>query len=156
MSSIFQKLNLKNQPEILVVNAPASFEPAIAALEGVLVQRDVEAVERVVFALAFVTRLAEAESLARRIAAKTEGDALVWFAYPKGGSKRYKSEVTRDAGWAVLGEQGFEAVRQIAIDEAWSALRFRRTEYIRTMRRDPVRALSAQGRRRVNAEVGEG
>jgi hypothetical protein len=155
MSSIFQKLNLKMQPEIVVVNAPASFEAEIATLEGVVVHRTVDAVERVAFVLAFVITQAEADALARAIAAKAEGDAIVWFAYPKATSKRYKCEFNRDTGWAVLGELGFEGVRQIAIDEDWSALRFRRAENIRTMRRDPSRAMSAQGRRKVEEKAGK-
>ncbi|MFO7634010.1 MAG: hypothetical protein R6W76_15800 [Caldilinea sp.] len=155
MSSIFQKLNLKTQPEIVVVNAPASFEAEIATLEGVVVHRAVDAVERVAFVLAFVITQAEVDALARTIAAKAEGDAIVWFAYPKATSKRYKCEFNRDTGWAVLGELGFEGVRQVAIDEDWSALRFRRAENIRTMRRDPSRAMSAQGRRKVDEETGK-
>ena len=176
MSSIFQKLNLKTQSEIVVVNAPASFEAEIAMLEGVAVHRNLDAVERVAFALAFVLTQAEVDDgrmaagggdiafvltqaevdvLARAIAAKAEGDAVVWFAYPKASSKRYKCEFNRDTGWAVLGELGFEGVRQVAIDEDWSALRFRRAEYIRTMRRDPSRAMSAQGRRKVDEEAGK-
>jgi len=155
MSSIFQKLNLKTQPEIVVINAPDSFEAEIAKLEGVVVQRDLDAVESVTFALAFVLTQAEVNALARGVAAKTEGDAIVWFAYPKASSKRYKCEFNRDTGWAVLGELGFEGVRQVAIDEDWSALRFRRAEYIRTMRRDPSRAMSAQGRRKVDEETGK-
>lgn len=155
MSSIFQKLNLKTQSEIVVVNAPASFEAEIAMLGGVIVHRNLDAVERVAFALAFVLTQAEVDVLARAIAAKAEGDAVVWFAYPKASSKRYKCEFNRDTGWAVLGELGFEGVRQVAIDEDWSALRFRRAEYIRTMRRDPSRAMSAQGRRKVDEEAGK-
>ncbi len=155
MSSIFQKLNLKTQSEIVVVNAPASFEAEIAMLEGVTVHRNLDAVERVAFALAFVLTQAEVDVLARTIAAKAEGDAVVWFAYPKASSKRYKCEFNRDTGWTVLGELGFEGVRQVAIDEDWSALRFRRAEYIRTMRRDPSRAMSAQGRRKVDEEAGK-
>jgi hypothetical protein len=36
----------------------------------------------------------------------------------------------------------------VAIDADWSALRFRRAERIKSMRRDASRALSAQGKRR--------
>ncbi len=37
----------------------------------------------------------------------------------------------------------------VAIDEDWSALRFRRAEFIKTMKRDPSRAGSGQGKARV-------
>ena len=41
MSAVFKKLNLKDQREIAVVSAPASFEPEIAALRGVAVRRSI-------------------------------------------------------------------------------------------------------------------
>jgi hypothetical protein len=34
-----------------------------------------------------------------------------------------------------MGKAGFEPVRMVAIDEDWSALRFRRVEFIKTMNR---------------------
>jgi len=39
MASVFDKLNLKRQREILVASAPVSFVDAIAALSGVTVRR---------------------------------------------------------------------------------------------------------------------
>jgi hypothetical protein len=42
MSPTFAKLNLKDQSDIVVVNAPASFEPEIASLRGVMVRRRTE------------------------------------------------------------------------------------------------------------------
>jgi hypothetical protein len=74
---------------------------------------------------------------------------VVWFAYPKGTSKRYRCEFNRDTGWAAVGAAGFEGVRQVAIDEDWSALRFRRPEFIKSLTRDPSRAGSPAGKRRV-------
>ena len=47
MSSVFEKLNLKNQDEILVLNAPESFEKELSGLTGVNVVRDVKQLEGV-------------------------------------------------------------------------------------------------------------
>jgi hypothetical protein len=149
MSSVFSKLNLKDQTTLVIVNAPESFEPELAALKGVTVLRDVGAAKDVEFSLAFVTKQKEVDTLAKAIARKVKGDALVWFAYPKGTSKKYKCEFNRDTGWAVFGSLGFEGVRQVAIDEDWSALRFRRVEHIKTMIRDKSRAMTRQGKKRV-------
>jgi hypothetical protein len=66
------------------------------------------------------------------LAAASEGDAVIWFAYPKGTSKRYTCEFNRDTGWSVIRGLGFESVRQVAIDEDWSALRFRRQKYVKS------------------------
>jgi len=53
----------------------------------------------------------------------------------------YRCDFNRDTGWVALGEIGFEGVRQIAIDEDWTALRFRRVEFIKTLTRDASRAI---------------
>lgn len=146
MSGIFKKLNLKDQTEIVVLNAPESFAPELAALADVNIVRDLKGVKTVSFALAFVIKQAEVDKLASTLAKRAEGDALIWFAYPKGSSKKYKCDFNRDTGWAALGKLGFEPVRMVAIDEDWSALRFRRVEFIKTMNRDEKRALSAAGK----------
>lgn len=130
MSPVFAKLNLKNQPEILVLDAPASFEPELATLGEVRVRRDLAKAATVTFALVFVMRQQTLDALSAAVAGKAEGDALLWFAYPKKTSRRYACEFNRDTGWDVLRAHGFDTVRQVAIDEDWSALRFRRKEYI--------------------------
>lgn len=103
-------------------------------------------VKEIAFSLAFVTKQKEVDTLAKAVGRKATGDAVIWFVYPKGTSKKYKCEFNRDTGWAALGEAGFEGVRMVAIDEDWSALRFRRAEFVKTMKRDETRALSKQGK----------
>ncbi len=152
MSSVFEKLNLKQQREILVVNAPSSFEAELAALQGVVVRRDPAETKAVHFALAFATRQSEVDALSRVLAHKAEGDALLWFAYPKGTSRRYKCDFNRDTGWQVIRGAGFDTVRQVAIDEDWSALRFRRMAFIKPVEgkapAEPVVAAKARAPRR--------
>lgn len=65
------------------------------------------------------------------ISPKIKGDGIVWFAYPKGTSKKYKVEINRNRGWQSVVDAGFEGVRAVAIDEDWSALRYRRIEFIK-------------------------
>jgi hypothetical protein len=148
MLSTFEKLNLKNHTAILVLNPPASFEPELAALHGVTVLRNLQPLDAIDFSLAFVTTQKEVDTLAKAIAKRAKGDAVVWFAYPKGASKRYQSEINRDTGWQALGRAGFEPVRAVAIDEDWSALRFRRVEFIKTMTRANEHRMTAQGKAR--------
>src|SRR5262245_34085259 len=123
-SAVFAKLNLKDHKEIVVLNAPDSFGPELKKLSGVSVRKS-------------LTRAAE-------------GDAIIWFAYPKGSSKRYKSEINRDRGWKALGAAGFEGVRMVAIDEDWSAVRFRRVQFIKTMNRHVSGAMTTAGKARTS------
>ena len=132
MANLWEKLNLKDHQEILVLNAPASFEPELACLPILTIHHHIESVPRIAFALAFVTRLAEVDALAPKLAARAPGDPILWFAYPKGASKKYKCDFNRDTGWATLKSAGFDTVRAVAIDEDWTALRFRRNEFIKS------------------------
>jgi len=146
MATVFGKMGLKDQQQILVLNAPASFERELASLRGVEVVRALKQAKRIEFSLAFVTTQDEVDTLAPAIARKAEGDAAVWFAYPKGSSKKYKSQISRDNGWNVLGREGLEPVRMVAIDEDWSALRFRRAEFIKTMTRPKEHRLTERAK----------
>lgn len=147
MASVFDKLNLKDQKQILVLNAPESFEGELAGLRKVEVLRALTGVKQIEFSLAFVTKQSEVDTLGKSIGAKAAGDAVVWFAYPKGSSKKYKCEFNRDTGWDSIGKRGLEPVRMVAIDEDWSAVRFRRVEFIKTLTRG--RALSPQAKARL-------
>jgi len=123
------KLNLKDTRRIVVLDAPASFEPELAALEGVEVSR--KAGKGIAFALAFAQNRSALDAHAAALAAGAEGDAVLWFAYPKKTSRRYACDLDRDRGWDVIRAAGWDSVRMVALDEDWSALRFRRTEFIK-------------------------
>jgi hypothetical protein len=143
--SVFVKLNLKDHKQIVVLHSPSSFESELAALKGVEIIRDLKKAKSVTFSLAFVTKPEEIDALAPAIVRKAEGDAIVWFAYPKGTSKKYKSQIDRDHGWNVLGREGFEPVRMVAIDEDWSAKRYRRAQFIKNMTRAKEHRLTERG-----------
>ncbi len=148
MGPVFRKLNLEDHDPIVVVNAPAEFEPEVAALADRRVVRDVGEVGALGFALGFARDRAELDPLCTALTAKAEGDATLWIAYPKKSSKRYRADFDRDRGWDVLGAAGFEPVRQVAIDEDWSALRFRRVAHVKTLTRSKDMALSEEGKAR--------
>jgi hypothetical protein len=132
MATLFEKLQLKDHQEILVLHAPESFESELSQLPVLHIHRSLAALPEIRFSLVFVTKQTEVDALAAKIAARAKGDAAVWFAYPKGASKKYKCDFNRDTGWDKLKEAGFDTVRSIAIDEDWTGLRFRRKEFIQS------------------------
>jgi hypothetical protein len=131
MATLAEKLLLKDHDEIVVLNAPESVEPEIARLPAAKIHRSLKGLRDVRFSLAFVTRQNEVDTLASQLVARAKGDAALWFAYPKGTSKKFKCDFNRDTGWSALKAAGFETVRSIAIDENWTGLRFRRKEYVK-------------------------
>ena len=150
INPIFQKLNFKNQPAIYVLDAPPSFAPALDQMRPLTEIRTAlpkVASKPVDFALAFATTQRQVDLFADRIAATPAPDPIVWIAYPKGTSKNYSCEFNRDSGWQRLGHHGFEPVRQVAIDDDWSALRFRRVEHIKTMTRRSALSKAGEAKR---------
>jgi hypothetical protein len=73
--------------------------------------------------VAFVTMLAELDAAAAAAIAAARRDVIAWIAYPKAG--QLGGDLNRDVLRRDLAGRGLQPVRQIAIDETWSALRFR-------------------------------
>lgn len=46
---------------------------------------------------------------------------VLWVLYPKGN----KTDLNRDTLWPIVSEYGLRPIGQVAIDDTWSALRFR-------------------------------
>lgn len=112
-----KKLQLKPTARIAVLGEGPRLDLAPATPT-----EDADAAEAL---LAFVTRAAELDApLVDALLAAADGDRLVWVAYPKAG--QLGTDLNRDRLAAALTERGLRPVRQVAIDDTWSALRFRR------------------------------
>lgn len=151
MDPVFAKLNLTDENSIVVLGAPVSFERVLATLKGVRVMRTAPSTGTIPIALAFATTQAQVDAAVRQVSPRAADDIKLWFAYPKQTSTRFTCEFNRDTGWDALGAAGFEPVRQVALDEDWSAIRFRRAEHIPQMRRDPSWTRTEIGREKAEA-----
>lgn len=152
MTPLFKKLNFKGQADIVVLDAPDSLEADLQAMQAFTqIYRTISPDMAIDFALIFVTTLEGIDAALKAIGNKLQGDAVLWFCYPKSTSKKYRCSFNRDTGWQTLGALGFEGVRQVAIDEDWSALRFRKQEFIKTLSRREHFALSEAGKQRIQA-----
>lgn len=140
-------MNHKNQSEIHLINPPEAFEPTKVEISKIIEVREaLEGGATVSFALAFFTQKSEIREVIEKLMGKVNKDSLVWLCYPKKSSKNYKSDITRDNGWEIMGAYSYEPVRQIAIDDDWSALRFRPISEIKEFTRDEKMVLSNEGK----------
>ena len=128
MKSLLDKLGFKPGMTGWVRNRPAAFDETLN-LPDTIPDGPADLI------LSFVTRQDEiAAALDGAMPYYARGGRL-WFAYPK-KSGSVPSDITRDHGWTALADAGLLAVTQIALDDDWSALRFRyRDEIARLMRR---------------------
>jgi hypothetical protein len=136
MTDLFKKLNYKNQPVILALNPPKSFDNELNTMSDLAkIFKSENEIAEIELALVFVTKQHEIDEIITRIYPMLIGDTILWFCYPKGTSKNYKCDFNRDTGWQGLRKLNLDTVRQVSIDEDWSALRFRKIEYIKVMTR---------------------
>jgi hypothetical protein len=148
MTPLFKKLNFKDHKVVLVLNAPSSFVSEMREMEAFSkVVSELKRVDSIGFVMAFATKQAEVDAFAGQIIPILEAKAVLWFCYPKQSSKLYKCDFNRDNGWEALGRMDMEPVRMVAIDEDWSALRFRKVEDIKKFNRGF--AISEEGKKRM-------
>jgi len=147
MDAVFKKLNLKNQKTVVILNAPVSFETNVDSIrDQASIVTSLEGISEIEFIMLFVTKQTEIDDVVPKVAPLLKGDAVLWMCYPKGTSKKYKCDFNRDTGWKVMGPYDLETVRMVAIDEDWSALRFKKVEFIKSMNRTSLEALSDKGK----------
>ena len=107
-----KKLNLQGI-EVRVVGAPRGIdlgdvEVGTAKADAILV---------------FVKTLAEVDAKCGPLVAAAKQDHIAWAAYPKAG--QLGTDLNRDVLWKHLLKSGIQGVRQVALDDVWSAMRFR-------------------------------
>ncbi len=128
MNPILKKLGLKNQNPVLIINSPEEFQPAIKEI-----QSEVHSSIKTGYSFIqlFLANIVDFNQFFESAIMALEGDGHLWLCYPKGGSKKYKSDLNRDRLREMVRPSGFEAVTLVSIDDNWSALRVRRIEFIK-------------------------
>jgi hypothetical protein len=133
MKNLVEKLNYRGQNRIAVLNAEESFYTLLTGeLRDVKIDREIDPRFPYDFIILFVKSINEVEHHTPIVLHNLLADGILWYCYPKKTSKRYTSEIDRDHGWNPLTDTGFHGIRLIAIDDDWSALRFRNIKYIKS------------------------
>ncbi len=116
-----QRLQLKPGESVALINCPRALQRTLLA--DVTPLRMIQDPGRADAVICFVIRLAELDEIASPFVEAARRDALAWLAYPKGG--KMGTDLNRDILGRTLTDKGIKPVRQVAIDDIWSALRFR-------------------------------
>ncbi len=123
ISAVAKKLGIKPGMHALIVAAPSGYLKLLAPLpEGVVVSEAAGGTHQ--FVQLFATRKADIKKSAPALLKHCSPGALVWITYPKKTSG-VESDLSREEVWDAMNDTGWRPVAQIAIDEVWSALRFR-------------------------------
>jgi hypothetical protein len=115
--TIAEKLQIKLNTTVWVSD-PAHIALLTPMPDGV---RETDKLSTAGTAVVFAEDAASARKLLSEHAADLTKPAAFWVAYPKGN----KADINRDTLWPIVAEFGLRPNSQVAIDDRWSALRFR-------------------------------
>jgi len=133
MGELLKKLNYKGSKRIAVINPEEDFLKAISdELKDVITDNEIDQRYPYDFMLIFVKTVKEVDYYSPIALHNLTADGVLWFCYPKKSSKKYASELERDRGWKILNDLGFYGIRMVAVNEDWSAMRFRNVKYIKS------------------------
>jgi len=132
LSAMAKKLRLAREHHAAVLNAPDGFvaqlQPGPAGLDTELQPNGTY--DAVVL---FVKDVDELRRLGSRAIRAAKPNGLLWITYPKGGKTKGETDLPATPWWVqrdVLGEitseTGYKAVSFVALDDHWTALRFKR------------------------------
>lgn len=132
MKKLLEKLNYKGQERIAVINAEESFILSInKELINVVTDKGIDPRFPYDFIIIFVKSVSEIDFFAPIVLHNLLADGVLWFCYLKKTSVKYDSDITRDHGWKALNDSGFQGIRMVAMDDDWSAMRFRNIKFIK-------------------------
>jgi len=122
---LLQKLNFKGHARLVVLAPPPAFGAVLRTWS-----KEADIASRVVKEDDFVLAFVEDENALRSALPKfaklaAPERAVMWVAYPKGTSKLLRADINRTRIHAIVQEFGFELNRNVALDDDWSALRFK-------------------------------
>ncbi len=123
-----KKLRLAEGLKVLVLNAPEEYMNWIQQWADNIFLDD-KPDGKYDFVHVFVRNSGDFDTYCDMAVDAVNYDGLLWMSYPK-KSSGVESDLSRDILCEMMKETGMRPVMQIAVDDTWSALRFRPQELV--------------------------
>ena len=123
--SLFEKLQLKDERNLLIQGLPSSIEKQFAKLSYSKNVTPLLRSRKVDFALIFAVNLNQLCNILHEVFPALHSDSKLWIAYPKTASK-ISSDLYRDCSWQILGDNNFANIAEVTLDHVWSAMYFKK------------------------------
>lgn len=127
--SLFEKLELKDERNLLIQGLPSSIEKQFIKLSYSKNVTPLLKLKKIDFALVFAINVNQLNGILREVIPALHNEGKLWVAYPKTTSK-ISSDLNRDCSWSVLTQNQYETIALVALDHVWSALQFKKTDQI--------------------------
>lgn len=123
--TILEKLQLKNEKNILIQGLPSSIEKQFNKLSFAKNLTPLLRSRKIDFALVFAVSESQLNGILEDIMPALKEDSKLWVAYPKLTSK-ITTDLNRENSWNKLVEADYENAEQVSLDHVWHAAFFRK------------------------------
>jgi hypothetical protein len=125
--TILDKLNLKNDKNILIQGLPSSIEKQFSKVSFAKNLTPLLKTRKIDFALIFAVSESQLNTILVDIMPALKEETKLWVAHPKLTSK-ISTDLNRDSSWNKLNELGYETIELVSLDHVWQAFNFKRNE----------------------------
>ena len=123
--TILEKLQLKNEKNILIQGLPSSIEKQFNKLSFAQNLTPLLRTRKIDFALVFAVSENQLNVILDDIMPALKEDSKLWIAYPKLTSK-ITTDLNREGSWNKLIDAEYENSDQVSLDHVWHAVFFRK------------------------------
>ena len=125
--TILEKLQLKNEKNILIQGLPSSIEKQFNKLSFAKNLTPLLRSRKIDFALVFAVSESQLNGILDDILPSLKEDSKLWVAYPKLTSK-ITTDLNLEGSWNKLIDAAYENADQVSLDHVWHAVYFKKTE----------------------------
>ena len=127
--TILEKLQLKNEKNILIQGLPSSIEKQFSKLSFAKNLTPLLRSRKIDFALVFAVSEIQLNSILDDIMPALKEDSKLWVAYPKVTSK-ITTDLNRDCSWNKLVDAEYESAEHVSLDHVWHAVYFKKNNVL--------------------------
>ena len=123
--TIFEKLQLINEKNLLIQGLPSSIEKQFCKLSFAKNLTPLLKSRKIDFALVFAVSENQLNGILHDIMPALKDDSKLWIAFPKLTSK-IVTDLNRESSWNKLSDAGYETIEQVSLDHVWNASQFKK------------------------------
>lgn len=131
--NILEKLELRDEKNLLIQGLPSSIEKQFVKLSFSKNVTPLLKMRKIDFALVFAVSENQLNGIMREVLPAMHANAKFWIAYPKSSSK-IVTDLNKSCSWNCVCTAGFESCEEVALDHVWTAMRFSKKEEAKPQR----------------------
>ncbi len=126
LQNLLEKLQLKEEKNILIQGLPSSIEKQFVKLSFVKNVTPLLKSRRIDFALVFALSSNQLKAILKDVLPALHPEGKFWIAYPKASSK-IATDLKSDCNWSCIRGEGYESIKEVPLDHVWTAVRFQKS-----------------------------